>query len=421
MNRNQQSSPSLGSLNALYKQNTHYLNAQKRLNLNTNALPISSAVARLAHLEEAKTTALGFSHLIKYVHRIKNASEEIIEAKASSVFHKREAASSNPDAVSGKAKDQADIQQYTIQIHRLAKAQENTSRTLHKQEPSLIQSGTNQFDVTLGKKTTTLSVFIHPSDTSIQALNKIKNTINNATVGIHAKSIYHKGQETLTLQLSSSQTGENQAFSLMDRVGNAISATGLSYVAQAAQDAAFQINHEPVQSIPINEATLDSGRLKLNFHSETNEPVTIQVMPHANAIRKAVKQLLQVINETHQQMEQSPHLFQPSVYPFLSEGFSSYPLQSIGITLSNNGLWVMDGENFDHALHNQYADVKDTLASDSGWAVHILKQAENWVNQPTSQLMKEGIFTMKRFSLYQPDSQTRAPLSWTGIIMDKDY
>jgi hypothetical protein len=159
----------------------------------------------------------------------------------------------------------------------------------------------------------------------------------------------------------------------------------------------------------------------LSFKQVTEQPVHIQVTPEIDTIVESISQLINEVNTTHQEMGEKQTIFQPHVYPFLSEGFPAQELSNIGIDQWSDDNWTMDEGQLRLALDYQYEQAKEIIAGQSGWTRHILNKAEEWVDQPTYQFMNNDVFTMKRFSLYQPDSQTKAPLSWTGIIMDKNY
>jgi flagellar hook-associated protein 2 len=413
--------PLQGNLTELYTQNNNYLNAHKKWPAISSALPISYSFARLAHLEEAKTSALGFSHMIKSIHRIRKAAEALLDSKPGSAFHKRDVKSSDIDTVTGQAQERASLQALDITVNQLASEQNNISSEFQRNSISPIHTGTNQFDITVGKRTTSLSVFLLPSDTNEKALNKIKSAVNSAQISVYAKIARDDTKDTVSLHIHSRQTGADQAFSFSDRVGNVIASTGLSYVTHIAQNASYQINDENEKQSFTNEITLNEGKLSLSLHQVTNRPINIQVAPSLDTITLSISKLINEVNETHQEMGQKQTIFKPNVYPFLSDGFPDHELSGIGIDQLTDGNWMLDESWLKLSIEHQYEQTKDTMAGQAGWARHILDKAEQWIDQPTSRFMNDDVFTMKRFSLYQPDSQTKAPLSWTGIIMDKNY
>jgi flagellar hook-associated protein 2 len=159
---------------------------------------------------------------------------------------------------------------FIFRVQQIARYQVNEGLPLYPDDGSVINTGSNTFTLSVGGVAYTLAAIITPGDTNAEALEKLARAIDAAGAGVTTEIVRENGTIHLGLY---GETGEDQAFSLADLSGNAISATGINTSTQTAQDAKFFLNGNPyIQD--GNDVSLLDGHLRVNLTGEGTATVT---------------------------------------------------------------------------------------------------------------------------------------------------
>lgn len=159
---------------------------------------------------------------------------------------------------------------FVFRVQQIAWNQVNQGVPLYPNDGSVINTGTNTFSLNVGGTGYPLTVIINSGDTNAEALAKIAQAIDAANAGV--TTVIIQENDTIHLDLYG-ETGEDQAFSLADLSGNAVSASGINTSTQTAQDAKFLLNGTPYVQAD-NAVSLMDGHLQVNLTGTGTATVT---------------------------------------------------------------------------------------------------------------------------------------------------
>jgi flagellar hook-associated protein 2 len=214
--------------------------------------------------------------------------------------------------------------QFQFQVRQLAQNQVNQGSSLTAEDAAAINTGANTFTLTVGGTAYNLEVTINAGDTNATALAKIAQAIDAASTGVTSAIV--QGDNTIQLNLAG-QTGEDQAFSLADLSGNAVSATGINSSTQTAADAKFLMNGT-VYIQADNAVSLLDGHLQVNLTGTGAATVTTGPQVAVDLTQS----LTGSMNSFGSYLAGNPYLT-----PALSSAWSTLVKQEVGM-LSNYGL-----------------------------------------------------------------------------------
>jgi len=159
---------------------------------------------------------------------------------------------------------------FMFKVQKIAWNQVNHGVPLYPHDGSIINTGSNTFNLNVGGTGYPMTVIINSGDTNAEALEKIAQAIDAADAGVTTAIV--QGNGTIHLDLFG-ETGEAQAFSLADVSGNAVSASGINTSTQTAQDAEFLLNGT-VYIQGDNSVSLMDGNLEVNLTGSGTATVT---------------------------------------------------------------------------------------------------------------------------------------------------
>ncbi len=258
-----------------------------------SGLDVNSIITQLMAIErqplkQLETAETKIQSQISEVGKVKSALSKFrdLAAKlASTDFWKTSTGSSSNSAVGITTSSTASPAQYSVEVTSLAKAQTIAA-------PAVASS-----TATLGSGTLTIQRAGggDPFDVTIEAtdtLAAIRDKINAAGAGVTA-SILNDGSGA-RLVMRANATGTDNAFTTtvsgtgLDGLSfDAGTQTGGATLAQAAANAAATVNNLPISS-QSNTLTDVLDGVTLTLNAETAAPVTVEVKPDNDTLRKAI-------------------------------------------------------------------------------------------------------------------------------------
>lgn len=220
-----------------------------------------------------------------------------------SVFQEMTAISNNENVVFASMNDNRtdDLpEQFSVQIHTLAKGQTNVGTYLPSGELSF-QTGDYSFGIAVGRNEYTFHLAIHNGDTNLQLQRNLANSINENSIGIRASIRNNRMEGTSALVLRSEAVGQpndNDLIFHFDQTyldNDITAALGIDNVETAPTNAEFTIN-DTVHSSISNRISLNHS-VDLDLLSESDEPVTISLVPDEAKISDKLDDFLHSYNQ----------------------------------------------------------------------------------------------------------------------------
>ncbi|SFM55500.1 Flagellar hook-associated protein 2 N-terminus, partial [Paenibacillus sp. 1_12] len=133
---------------------TTSLSSQSSNSLGANPSLFSKFVSRSKPYEQyIKTAATGIINFLKSAQDMQASAQKLMQ-KDNSSFQARTAESSDSKKVTATASAGAASKTYEVKVNAIATSQTNNGTFLSKADPSVVSKGTNQFNITIGGKTT---------------------------------------------------------------------------------------------------------------------------------------------------------------------------------------------------------------------------------------------------------------------------
>ncbi len=280
------------------------------------------------------------SRLNALVSNVQEASQEFFGE--GNVFNERTLEVST-SAVTGTVEKGAPVGTYTISVSQLAQAQINTGSWLDTGSLSF-STGTQTFKITVGTNEYEFNIDVTSSDTNLSVLDKIAEAINSANIGITANVEISGTQARLVLE---GRTGEENAFTVEDVVGNIVNVSGISNVTQTAQNLVYTVNGQTQES---STNTIQLEGVTLNVNELPEGEFTVSVNYNAEEIRSAVENLVENLNELRSFVNQNAQYLSPSVQAIVENITNNPMLNTIGVENENGNLNIT--ERFNELLEN---------------------------------------------------------------------
>lgn len=251
---------------------------------------------------------------------------------------------------------------FIFKVQQIARNQVNHGVPLYPNDGSVINTGTNTFNLSVGGVSYPLTVIISATDTNADALAKIAQAIEAADAGVTTDIV----QDGDTIQLNlQGETGETNEFSLANVIGNAVSASGINTSTQSAQDAKFLLNGTThIQA--GNEVSLLDGHLQVNLSGTGIATVTTG----PQTVVDLVQSLTETMNSFGTYVRNSSYL-NSSLFPAWSDLVNQETgiLSKYGLEAGTQGQVGLDTLKFTEELQNNTsgtAKAIDGLASRVG-------------------------------------------------------
>lgn len=341
--------------------------------------------------------------------------------KNDSPFQARTVKSSDSAKVAATAAAGAAGKTYDVKVNALAAAQKNSGTLLSGSDASVADHGLNAFNITVGGKTTKVSVFIHEDDTNDQALTRLRDAINAAKTGVTASIVTDKESGKKRLELSADKTGTDSAFQVEDVTGNAMSTTGAANVTQQAANASYSVNGGPAQTSQSNTIELEQGKVTATLHAVTDEAVSIEVKPDTGRIIAQVKDLVAGYNEMYRRLREADGIMNAAVRRSLDAIVGSATYERIGIIRNGDGTLRLDEKQLEKSLSANFDWTAKAIGGNLGLADRLSSAAARYNEVPASSLLNQKARQVQQFALYQASLQLVMPPQTSGWMFNLLY
>jgi flagellar hook-associated protein 2 len=266
-------------------------------------------------------------------------------------------------------------------VQQIARNQVNQGVALYPGDGSVIGTGSNTFLLDVGGTGYTLSVTVNPGDTNATALAKIALAIAAANTGVSTALV--PAGDTIRLDLYG-RTGEENAFSLSDLSGNAVSASGINTSTQSAADAKFLLNGTTYIQ-PGNEVSLQDGHLKVNLTG----PGTATVITGPQAVVDLVQSLTTAMSSFGSYLARNRYL-NPGISPAWSKmvGQEAGILSRYGLEGGLQGQVGLDTLKFTSALEQNTAQAAAAVGT---LAARVRDFVWNLTSYPAAALLASSV------------------------------
>jgi flagellar capping protein FliD len=334
------------------------------------------------------------------------------------LFEARTVETSDSSRVIAMASAGAARQTYDVKLKAIATSQRNSGTLLSGASASVVSQGINEFTLTLGGKTTKLSVVIAEHDTNDQALSKLQEAINAAKTGITATMLPDADTGHLKLELCSDHTGTDQAFEVEDVIGNAMSATGVRNATQIASNASYSVNGGAIQTSQSNTIELEKDKVTATLLAPSMETVRIQVNPDADKIISQVSELISSYNAMVGRLTEAGGILNPSIRKSLDFLVDSPTYEQLGLYRDGDGLLQLDEEQFKKNLRLNFDQTTRAISSHVGLAYRLALAMERFNTVPASSLMNQTARQLQQFAIYQSSIQITMPTYGSGLFVN---
>lgn len=351
---------------------------------------MSAAKSRVEREQESVTAQVSAVASLKSALAVFQAS--MLALTTGSSYSSRSATSSNTSLLTVSATADAPVGSYSVQVERLATAQQ-----LLTQEPAFADGastvvGTGDLTLSVGGESFSVTI-----DSSNSTLAGIRDAINDAAgnTGVSATLVY--GTSGAQLLLSSDKTGEGNEITVASSGGDGGLAV-LDYSAsntanydeqQAAQDAIVHVagvEHHS-SSNKISDA-IDGLTFNL-VEADISKTVTVKVANNSDNMVTLVQSFVDAYNTMNEQLSElgkydkttdtAGELFGDPLYNNLQRQLSRAlrdpvsgasgiytSLSSLGVTTDASGNLVLDEDELRSALSDDFESVTKVLQSSNG-------------------------------------------------------
>ncbi|MBJ6361501.1 flagellar filament capping protein FliD [Paenibacillus sp. GCM10012307] len=390
-------------------------------NLGANPSLFSKFASKSKSYEQyVKTAATGIANFLKSAQDLQASAQKLMQ-KDNSSFQARTAESSDSKKVTATALAGAASKIYEVKVNAIATSQTNSGTFLSKAETSVASRGINQFNITIGGKTTKASAVISDNDTNDQVLTKLKDAVNAAKTGITASIVTDDKTGNKKLELSSDKTGAEQAFEVEDVTGNAMSATGVKHATQLASNASYSVNGGATQVSQSNTIDLEKGKATATLLAPSMEAVKIQIKPDENKVIAQVKDMVTSYNMMHDRLKDAGRVMNSSVRKSMESLVSSSTYERIGIHRNGDGTLKLDEEQLKMSLSSNFEQTTKAISGNYGLADRLSSAAERYNEVPASSLLNSKARQVQQFAMYQSSMQIAMPTQASGWVVNLLY
>jgi len=316
---------------------------------------------------------------------LEQKAARLVSSRSDSLFSSGDSAeviSSRPTVARGRVlrdAGRAYETRYEVKVSRLAEKQVNRGSSLSDSASSAVQVGENTFTVSSGSgPSATISVEIAPGDSNREALEKIEEAINGAEAGVVAELVSDAEKGTSYLLVSAEATGAAAAFSLADKSGNVVSATGIGAVHTVAKDAEYVLNGTPLAS-GSNVVSLDDGRVEITLVGPSGPAggaleAAAAIEVSADPLPRAVLELAEAYNRVREFLEAHPSRKAQALLTRLARigAAQASELASIGLRRGAAGGVVADRSLLETASARAPERLEAVLGGPRGFATELL-------------------------------------------------
>jgi len=320
------------------------------------------------------------NQLYNSVSDLASNAKELTPTDFNSVFNDRTATSSEPTVVTATAIDAfssdsgAAEATYNISVTQLAQAQENTGLELNAADSSVVDLGTNTFNVNINGQDYELSIEVVEGDTNEDVLQKVAQVINGAGIGISTEVTDGSEEGTKRLDITSDDIGAASVFTISDVSGNAVTATGVDSVSTTGQDAAYEVDGINYTS-GSNTISLDEGLVTVNLQGVGESILTVS--PDEEKVKNAITDFVSEVNSFVDFLKTNDDYINDEVLSSVNSFINDHKgeLESFGITQGEEDKLEVDTDKLAMATSQNMTEIKEAFSGFDGLAVQMNNSA----------------------------------------------
>lgn len=276
--------------------------------------------------------------------------------------------------------------QYEIDVQQIATQQSNVSQGFEGAAANEVSSA-GKFVISSSKGEVNINLADYADKgTNQEALEAAAKDINAGKIGVNAKVVVDENNKA-SLQLESTDTGANNGFTVLDRVGTFATDSGLSNVSKRAQDAIYTIDNERRTS---SRNTIDLDGFKLEAKLKGVGKATITVGQDMEKTTSAVEDLISAYNGALKFLNNKSDMGSgvlKQMSNMLHLPVSEDSLKRVGITVSKDGTLNLDKDKFNKKM-KESPDLTNSIISGSySLAQGIMKDAKQGMSISSQKLI----------------------------------
>ncbi|MDE4542229.1 flagellar filament capping protein FliD [Thermoanaerobacterium sp. R66] len=355
--------------------------------------------------------------LNSYANNLAETASQLQLTSPDNVFNQMVATSSDPNSISVSAQPGATASTYSVTVNQLAMAQQNNGTSLSSNSVTSLTPGTYSFTAQVGGQQYNISFNVNQGDTNQTVLDNMAQAINSANIGITAIVNNNPYLGTSQLEINANNTGTNNAFTLTDVSGNAVSYTGANTVTVEATNANYTINGVSGTS-QTNTVNVDNNNLTMTFN-KTVSNATVTVAPDTQSISDSINNFVNDYNEMLTYVNQNQQYISPLVASELTQSYEyqASNLQAIGITQNPDMTLSIDQNTLNNAIQNNFSTVQAAFAGFDGLAVNVGQFAGQIAESPLTDYANETMSLVNNnMGIYDSTGMLDASLIQTMLM-----
>lgn len=316
------------------------------------------------------------------------------------LFNKKSAFSSDENIVTasyvGAQTSEEEVPTLELEVRSLASSQENLGLFLADAKADL-PPDTYSFDVSINDMNYEFQFSIGEAETNKDIQERLVRLINNSGIGIRAELAESQGKTSLRLtsEATGLNPGKSRLFHISDdktskRAGT-VEYFGLDYTSREASNASILVNGEEHHPSSNHFTIGKLFEVQLNGLTEEGSPVTLGLKTDVESLTDNISHLIGGYNdfvkaassylETQSKSKQLVNEMKGIA------GHYSNSLESIGITLSEDGTMNIDRELLRQSAV-QSEDISETFESLKGLSGMLLKKSNQVSLNPMNYVQK---------------------------------
>ncbi|MBQ4529793.1 MAG: flagellar filament capping protein FliD [Lachnospiraceae bacterium] len=325
---------------------------------------------------------------------LKNVINDLTNGDTEQIFNKKAVFSDNENVVSAKyigvaAESDFDIDDFTVEVHKLATPQTNTGKYLPMNQRKL-ESGTYAFNIEVNGLDYEFQFGVSDEDTNFDVQSKLKKLINKSNIGLQAEVLTEDSESAL--QITSLETGQKGEDGLIFHITDipegsygVASRFALNHVTSYPEDSSFAINGAEKTT---HSNTFIAGKvfeITLKGVSATDNPSVIGFKTDTEAITEHIETFVSEYNSFLDTVRGYEDL-EPKSEKLVKEYTSlakeyMYDLESIGLELMENGNIEIDQGLLTEATKDE-ATYNETLEGINNFKNAILRKVNQALLDP---------------------------------------
>lgn len=279
---------------------------------------------------------------------------------------------------------------YEVNVQQLAQKQVSKTDSVKSNESGAFTDGTFTISMTGKSKNNSLNVTVDTTGRDNREIqDDIATQINKSDLGLNAFVVEKDGQSYLQVE---SQTGSNNSFTITGatRFTTTQNAENLKY---SLTKNGIPMNDGKIYQNQSNEnVKIDGYKISANFKKEGKVGISVGV--DTDKLAKATEEFINQYNETVKFLVDNAHRgtgTSRTLDNLMRAPISKGSMQTIGITMEENGLFSLDKEKFDKMLKNNPDKVNDILSDNYSIADGVYQDAQRGLNEPADKLINRDV------------------------------